>query len=104
MILTGEIVAIENELTWERYEVDPATIGQCTGLRDKNGTLIFEGDIVKTICDDEEPEIYRIAFENYSWELRSPLYDYQELRDFVNDYTRIEIIGNCWDNTELLEV
>jgi uncharacterized phage protein (TIGR01671 family) len=30
----------------EAKEIDPATIGQCTGLRDKNGTLIFEGDIL----------------------------------------------------------
>ncbi len=27
VILTGEIVSIDNELTWERYEIDPATLG-----------------------------------------------------------------------------
>jgi uncharacterized phage protein (TIGR01671 family) len=29
------------------YLIDPATIGQCTGLRDKNGKLVFEGDRVR---------------------------------------------------------
>jgi len=86
-------------------EIDSTTISQCTSLRDKNGTLIFEGDVVKTISDDLEPEIYRIAFDNFRWEVRNPVYDYyQELYDYVNDYTTLEIIGNIHDAPELLEV
>jgi len=84
-------------------DVDPATIGQCTGLKDKNGKLIFEGDIIKSTTDNEAPEIYRVAFENYRWELRCPIYDYQELNDFVNDYTVLEVIGNIHDSPDLLK-
>ena len=44
-----------------RREIDPATIGQCTGLRDKSGALIFEGDVVKY------PEHYEDACSDVRW-------------------------------------
>ena len=75
-----------------KYDVDPSTICQCTGLNDKNGKLIWENDILKYEWDGEE-RIDVIKYEapifTYSKSMRWSLY-------------RDEIIGNIFDNPELI--
>ena len=73
------------------------TIGQDTGLRDKNGVKIFEGDIVKT-NEDYRP-IYKVEWneEMGQWRMSNG-WDYKSLW-FVNNY---KVIGNIYQNPDLL--
>lgn len=58
-------------------EVDPSTLGRCTGLRDKNGTLIFEGNIVEYSCSIFDVVLYRsvVKIGEYNQDGSSGEYD-----------------------------
>ena len=89
--------------------VIPETIGQFTGLTDKNGKKIFEGDVVRVCLDpeicvgdviwDSEIASYNIPFNNGKCVL--PL-DILIAKNKVGDKVWIEVIGNIHDNPELL--
>lgn len=84
------------------YEVIPDTVGQFTGLLDKNGKEIYEGDIVAN--DFGNTNIVNMTVEwctDGYWALHE--IDGDDTMHFVADYLKeIEIIGNIHDNPELL--
>ena len=79
------------------YIVNAETVGQYTGLKDKNGTKIFEGDIV-LLKGDEEP--YQVAFDESCFQVYGNSICY--VMDNFYDHD-IEVIGNIYDNPELLD-
>ena len=99
-------VMIADKMTGYPTLVLPETVGQYTGLTDKNWKKIFEGDIVSGHLDDLFPgdeSRYEIAWKDYGWHLTRPdgTVDTAE-QDWVNQ--NFEVIGNIYDNPELLEV
>lgn len=86
--------------------VDPETIGECTSLPDKNGKLLFEGDIVRHYNCSDMPESYsigRIFWDEKHCKFRRTSNTYSEIVDIAR-HCIYEVISNIHDNPELLEV
>ena len=84
-------------------EVKAETIGQYTGLTDKNGKKIFEGDIIRIIERGETVDGGIVVFENGypgGWLIKDKTYSSKCSLAMRND---VEIIGNIHDNPEILE-
>ena len=89
-------------------EVIPESVGQFTGLTDKNGKKIFEGDILHCIFEDENyivewDEIGAgFLFHRINNKKRTGGIDYYEFEDICGSFG-FEVIGNIFDHPHLLE-
>lgn len=91
----------------ESYKVIPDTVGRYTGLTDKNGKKIFEGDILGAHLDVNYPEdetIAIIVWANNAWCIQELGAEPDIIGDDELKNDGWEIIGNIYDNPELMEV
>ena len=85
----------------EAYEINPETTCQYTGLKDKNGNRIWENDIVR-IKNSMDEGIGNIEFYGGMWYVDGE--PSNSLHDIVEyDAGELEVIGNIFDNPELLK-
>ena len=76
----------EDNLAWLQY----------TGLKDKNGKEIYEGDIVSIIVNNVNKGKYEIKWNEYKW------YPFSEGIPPIYTGTKLEVIGNIYENPDLL--
>lgn len=111
LLISTDIVSCteiaENTGMGDRYDVIPETVGQFTGLTDKNGMKIFEGDILKTkqygkvsnYIIENGFDTFAVIYKPGRFQLvnKSRRFDFANIRR-----DQIEVIGNVHDNPELL--
>jgi len=95
----GEIIKTQyfifNDSVLAPFEINPKTVGQYTGLKDKNGEEIWEGDL----ATDAHDEHYEVVFSDASFAV---VHDGNVIEPLYEVASGIEIIGKIYENPELL--
>lgn len=121
----------DDDPMWQKvliaYEIDPSTICQCTGLKDKNGKPIWENDIL--MCHGNKKDLCKVCFGEFKvidienmvavdivqgWYYKplktdalskcEPFCYEMPLTNYYLERMEAEVVGNIFDNPELLEV
>nr|WP_263970731.1 YopX family protein [Enterococcus faecalis] len=103
---SGEVwVEVTESFGW--IELKPEHLMQSIGLKDKNGVEIFEGDIVQ-YRDGEYSYLGIVKRDCYQFFIDGiepdENYDFIDVSNTFDGTSSLEILGNIWDNPELLEV
>ncbi len=94
------------------YKSRPLTILQYTGLKDKNGMEIYEGDILEYVSpepqEDDTPDRYIVEWKGFGWEAtwqnaHKPTYVSDGRLSLQGCDEDMKVIGNIYENSELIE-
>ena len=101
----GKALIVHNtDIGMVGYFCDSDTIGRYTGLKDRSGTRIFEGDCFKTYCTGLPVYIHIVRYYPEHFAFMARCIERNTVH-YLSDYSPsvIEVIGNIHDNPELLE-